>query len=112
VLLFVVACASRQKRTYPDQGVITYLDTSAATIGGSLDATEVELHYRGGLAQNIEDLQVVEASATNEQGGRAAVFRELQKKAQQLNADGVYDLQWEQTSSGIAASGIAFRFKR
>ncbi len=112
LLLLLAACASRKNRVYPDNGVLTYLDASAGNVGGNLDATGVEMHYRGPLKDSIEDIQLLEAYAAWQKGGRKAALRELQEKAQKLNADGIYDIQFADDSSGAEVSGIAFRFRR
>lgn len=108
----LVSCSSRQNRVYPDNGVLTYFDASAGTVGGNLDATGVQLHYKGALKDSIEDIQLIEASASHSKGGRKAALRELQEKAQKLGADGIYDIQFDSGSSEVSVSGIAFRFKR
>jgi hypothetical protein len=111
-LVLLAACASHKRRVYSDNGVLTYFDASAANVDGYLDSTSVEMHYRGSLKDSIEDIKLLEASAAWHQGGRQAALRELQQKAQKLNADGIYDIQFVDDASGTAVSGIAFRFRR
>lgn len=112
LFLLLAACASRKNRVYPDNGVLTYLDAGAGNVGGNLDSTGVQMHYRGPLKDSIEDIQLIEASAPWRKGGRKAALGELQQKAQKLNADGIYDIQFADDGSGTEASGIAFRFRR
>ncbi|GAB4428387.1 MAG: hypothetical protein OHK0011_10570 [Turneriella sp.] len=112
LFFLLAACAGRKNRVYPDNGVLTYLDASAGNVGGKLDSTGVQMHYRGPLKDSIEEIQLIEASAAWRQGGRKAALGALQQKAQKLNADGIYDIQFVDDSDGTEASGIAFRFRR
>lgn len=112
LFLLLAACSSRKNRVYPENGALTYLDTSAGSVGGNLDSTDVQIHYRGALQDSVEDIRLIEASASWQEGGRKAALRKLQEAAQKLNADGVYDIQFADDSGGTEASGIAFRFRR
>lgn len=114
-LIFVFAvlhCSSRKDQVYPDNGTVSYIDMSAGSPGGALDTTGVEMHYRGSLKDSIEVLQLVEASAAQESGGKKAALAELQKQAQKLGADGIYDVQVKDDGKKAEASGYAFRFRR
>lgn len=109
---FLTHCASRQDRVYPDNGKLWYFDIAAGKAGGSVDTTSVEMSYRGPLTDTVQVIQLVEASASYSAGGGKAAFVGLQKQAQDLGAEGIYDVQFDADSTQVKASGYAFKFRR
>lgn len=114
VLCAVVACscASKTRRTYPDNSSFVFYDLAAGNPGGNVDPTGVTMHYRGPLTDTIEEVGLVEAKATARSGGRAAVLTALQKEAVKLKADGIYEVEVRRDGDDWTADGYAFRFRQ
>jgi len=109
--IFLIACASKTRRTYPDNGTVEFWDISASGVGGSLDAKDVKLHYQGAFKDNIEELGVIAAKVSGKEKKRADVLEALLQEAIKLKADGIYEIDVTQDGETFKADGVAFRFK-
>ena len=109
--IFLIACASKTRKTYPDNGSVVFWDISAGGVGGSLNSKDVTLHYKGAFKDNIEELGVIAAKVSGKEKQRADVLEALLKEAIQLKADGIYEIDVTQDGDTFKADGVAFRFK-
>lgn len=117
-LLFVVlmalaftACASKTRRTYPDNGKLVFWDMAAGDPGANVDTTGVTMYYRGPIGDTIEELGIIEAKVEGPKKKRADALRELKKEAEKLKADGICEIEYERDGDTLKADGVAFRFK-
>lgn len=108
----LIACASKTRRSYPDNASFEFYDLTAGNPGGNLDSTGVTMHYQGPITDTIEDVGLVEAKVTAKTGGRAAVLTELQKEALKLKAEGIYQVEVKQDGDKWTADGYAFRYRQ
>lgn len=111
-LILLIACASKTRREYPDNGQIMYFDLTAGNPGGNVDTTGVTMHYKGSFKDSIEDLGVVEGKVSGRGKKKADVLLEVQKEAIKLKADGVYQVEYSVDGDTLKADGFAFRFKQ
>ncbi|MBV6492030.1 MAG: hypothetical protein LDLANPLL_00019 [Turneriella sp.] len=111
LLVLVFACASKTRRNYPDNGGIVYFDMNAGDPNGNVDTMGVMMYYKGPLSDTIEDLGVVSGKVSGRGKRKNDVLKELQKEAQNLKADGIYQIEYHVDGDTLSADGYAFRFK-
>jgi len=105
------ACASKTRRTYPDNGKLVFWDMAAGDPGANVDTTGVTMHYRGPITDTIEELGIIEAKVEGPKKKRPDVLRELKKEAEKLKADGICEIEYNRDGDTLKADGVAFRFK-
>ncbi len=111
VALSLAACASKTRRTYPENGQLIFWDMSAGDPGAKVDTTGVTMHYKGRIGDTIEELGVIEAKVEGAKKSRADALRELKKEAEKLKADGVCEIEFKRDGETLKVDGVAFRFK-
>jgi hypothetical protein len=113
IVLFVSlgACASKTRRTYPNNGKLVFWDMAAGDPGANVDTTGVTMYYRGPIGDTIEELGIIEAKVEGPKKKRADALRELKKEAEKLKADGICEIEYERDGDTLRADGVAFRFK-
>lgn len=107
----LTACASKTRRTYPENGRLVFWDMSAGDPGANVDTTGVTMHYKGRIGDTIEELGIIEAKVEGKKKTRADALRELKKEAEKLKADGICEIEFKRDGETLKVDGVAFRFK-
>lgn len=111
MIITLTACASKTRRTYPENGQLLFWDMSAGDPGANVDTTGVTMHYKGRIVDTIEELGVIEAKVEGPKKSRADALRELKKEAEKLKADGICEIEFKRDGETLKVDGVAFRFK-